>query len=99
MSSSKQYSYGNSKCKIQWDNMGFIEILNEPELAKMCLDAAEDIARHAGEEHYTAKEWYSHKIGKLKGGRVAALVYSDNEGSKLEATDKKLSKAVSSCRT
>lgn len=95
----KQYQYGNSKVKIQWVNQGFKDILNSEDLAEICDDAAEKIAHRAG-EHFEAKRWYSHGIGKGKPGRVASIVRNkDKEGAEEEATNKTLTKAVNSCGT
>lgn len=98
--SNEKYQYGNSKCKIHWDNDGFKEILNCDALGQVCYDAAERIAITAGRHHepfWGAYHWHSN----MKGGRAAAVVVDDSEGhwgDELEASEKALSRAVSECR-
>lgn len=90
----KNYMYGNSKCKIHWENPGFKEILNCEPLGVVCDQAAAKIA-HAAGKNYKSQRWHSN----MKGGRVAAIVIpSNHQGYVDEAKNKKLSKAVSRCR-
>lgn len=90
----KNYMYGNSKCRIKWDNDGFVELLNCDALGDVCYDAAQNIASKAG-KNYTAERWHSN----MKGGRTAArTVCANEEGKEDEARNRKLSKAAMSCR-
>ena len=78
--------------QFEWIDDGFHEILNCDELRDVCLQAAKDIASRAG-ENFEAERWYSN----MKGGRVAAIVTANDAGDFEEATEKKLSRAVSTC--
>lgn len=89
----KKYMYGNSKCRIHWENPGFKELLNCEELGDVCEEAAKQIARTAG-KNYTAERWHSN----MKGGRIAARAVCANEQGKIdEARNRTLSKAAMSC--
>lgn len=93
MSDNKKYMYGNSKCKIHWENPGFKEILNCDALGDVCEDAATEIARKAG-KNYKAERWHSN----MKGGRIAARAVCANDAGKYEEASKRtLSKAAMSC--
>lgn len=87
-----------AQVKMEFIDEGFIEILNTQELDNVCFEAAWQIAYHNGKSHWTADHWYSHAIGKMKGGRVAAIVSGDKAGDLAEAETKALSRAVSACR-
>lgn len=85
--------------EIIWEDEGFGQILQSPQLASVCLSAAEDIAGKAG-DGFKAHKWTSHAIGKSKYDRVAAIVTADTMRARRgEAKDKRLQKAVSACST
>ena len=78
--------------EIELRSDGIEKLLNSSGVAFKCLAEAQRMANKAG-PHFTAK-------GPLSpGSRALALVVpKDGTGAYLEATEKTLSKAVSSCR-
>ncbi len=97
MADSNKYKYGGKGAKIQWNNEGFGAILQSPELQKVCLSAAKNIAAAAG-DGFEANEWVSHKIGKVRYDRVAAIVSAATpKARRAEARNKVLQKAVAQC--
>ena len=83
--------------EIEFIDEGFIEILNQPALEAVCVKAAKEIAQHAGGT-FEGQRWYSHAIGRMRGGRVAGIVSGSPSDDRREAQDRVLSRAVSECR-
>ena len=90
-----------TKVKITWNNPGFGEIMNSPELANLLEDVGKKVAKEAG-DGFEVNTWTS-SMGRRKGhgnkGRVAVSIKAETkEAKKAEAEDKVLTKAVERCR-
>lgn len=85
---------------IEWDNDGFKELLQAPELASLVHASGEQIANKAG-DGFKSKPWTSTSNGRYgRTTRPAAIVSADTYAARrAEATNKTLTKATTSCGT
>lgn len=83
------------KYRIEWVDEGFQQVISSPEVYRVVEDAGCRIADAAG-DGFEVKDWHTRG---LRYDRPGVLVVSDTyEAMLAEATEKALSRAVSSCR-
>lgn len=79
--------------RLELDHAGIQQLLNSDEIAAVCEQAAERIARTAGDGFKVTRPY-------RPGSRVLYRVYGMSDDARIaESDDKVLSTAVSSCRS
>ena len=80
------------RVEVDIDGAGLVQLLNDQGVAGACKEAADRIAAAAGDGFHVTREYHP-------GSRVMYRVYGDADGNVAEADEKKLSRAVSACRS
>lgn len=81
------------RIEVDLDGAGLVQLLNSQGVSGACRQQAERIAAAAGDGFHATREY-------RPGSRVLYRVYGASEEARIaEADEKKLSRAVSACRS